>query len=73
MTNCQPKSVHIPTQELLHRKKCLLPDGAQEAGKLCETYILKTFDFKLLPVNDYGAPADDPLPTYSATPQPNYG
>ena len=24
--NCQPKSVHIPTQEYLHRKKCLLPD-----------------------------------------------
>ena len=26
MTNCVPKKVHVPTQELLHRKKCLLPD-----------------------------------------------
>jgi len=27
VTDCQPKTVHIPTQELLHRKKCLLPDA----------------------------------------------
>jgi len=26
VTNCNPKKVHVPTQELLHRKKCLLPD-----------------------------------------------
>eukprot|EP00090_Calanus_glacialis_P018919 TRINITY_DN2922_c0_g1_i1.p1 TRINITY_DN2922_c0_g1~~TRINITY_DN2922_c0_g1_i1.p1 ORF type:complete len:340 (-),score=58.63 TRINITY_DN2922_c0_g1_i1:150-1142(-) len=26
VTNCNPKSVHKPTQEKLHRKKCLLPD-----------------------------------------------
>ena len=26
VTNCKPKSVHFPTQERLHRKKCLLPD-----------------------------------------------
>jgi hypothetical protein len=26
VSNCQPKKVHVPTQELLHRKKCLLPD-----------------------------------------------
>ena len=26
VTNCKPKSVHVPTQERLHRKKCLLPD-----------------------------------------------
>ena len=24
--NCKAKKVHVPTQELLHRKKCLLPD-----------------------------------------------
>merc|ERR1719500_1342332 len=46
--NCNPKSVHIPTQELLHRKKCLLPDTE--------------------PDNGYGAPADDPLPSYGAAP-----
>ena len=23
---CKPKKIHVPTQELLHRKKCLLPD-----------------------------------------------
>merc|ERR1719228_1186244 len=26
VTNCNNKNVHKPTQELLHRKKCLLPD-----------------------------------------------
>merc|ERR1719309_1271919 len=26
VTNCNPKTVHKPTQERLHRKKCLLPD-----------------------------------------------
>merc|ERR1712083_607491 len=41
VTKCEPKSVHIPTQERLHRKKCLLPD-------------------------------EEPLPTYSEAPQPNY-
>ena len=25
--NCKPAHVHKPTQELLHRKKCLLPDS----------------------------------------------
>ena len=24
--NCKPAHVHLPTQEKLHRKKCLLPD-----------------------------------------------
>ena len=26
VTECKTKKVHVPTQELLHRKKCLLPD-----------------------------------------------
>ena len=26
VTMCQPKLVHVPTQEKVHRKKCLLPD-----------------------------------------------
>ncbi len=26
VTNCHKKSIHVPTQERLHRKKCLLPD-----------------------------------------------
>jgi len=30
VTNCVPKKVHVPTQELLHRKKCLLPDQEPE-------------------------------------------
>ena len=31
---CKPKKVHVPTQELLHRKKCLLPDDiALPAGE----------------------------------------
>ena len=34
VTKCNPKSVHIPTQERLHRKKCLLADDVQEAGKI---------------------------------------
>ena len=25
--SCKPAHVHKPTQELLHRKKCLLPDS----------------------------------------------
>ena len=25
--SCKPTHVHAPTQELLHRKKCLLPDS----------------------------------------------
>merc|ERR1712025_247071 len=31
VTNCSPKKVHVPTQELLHRKKCLLADEASAA------------------------------------------
>ena len=41
MTKCNPKSVHIPTQERLHRKKCLLPDDVQEAGNVA--IIFDTF------------------------------
>ena len=26
VTSCSPKLVHVPTQEKVHRKKCLLPD-----------------------------------------------
>ena len=32
VTNCLPKEVHLPTQELLHRKKCLLPDSGKSAS-----------------------------------------
>merc|ERR1711892_1451387 len=30
--SCSYKKVHVPTQELLHRKKCLLPDTGQPAN-----------------------------------------
>ena len=26
VTNCEPKLVHVPEQEKVHRKKCLLPN-----------------------------------------------
>ena len=29
---CTYKKVHVPTQELLHRKKCLLPDTKPESA-----------------------------------------
>ena len=33
---CNYKKVHLPTQELLHRKKCLLPDSKPESvGMKC--------------------------------------
>jgi len=32
VTNCAPKKVHVPTQELLHRKKCLLADQSEPAA-----------------------------------------
>jgi len=32
VTSCSTKKVYVPTQELLHRKKCLLPDAGKEAG-----------------------------------------
>jgi len=49
VTNCNPKSVHVPTQELLHRKKCLLPDEAPGPS----------YGAPPLPV------AEAPVPTYS--------
>ena len=30
MTNCEPKLVHVPEQEKIHRKKCLLPDKEEQ-------------------------------------------
>ena len=36
METCNYKKVHLPTQELLHRKKCLLPDSKPESvGMKC--------------------------------------
>jgi len=58
VTNCNPKSVHKPTQEKLHRKKCLLPD--EEPAPAAES----------APAG-YGQPQADPLSTYDA-PQATY-
>ena len=30
VTNCQSKLVHVPEQEKIHRKKCLLPDREEQ-------------------------------------------
>ena len=49
VTNCEPKTVHKPTQELLHRKKCLLPDE-KEAESASDSY---------------GQPQAAPLPSYT--------
>ena len=51
VTNCVPKPVHVPTQERLHRKKCLLPDEAPAAAAA--------------PAN-YGSPRAAPVATYSS-------
>merc|ERR1712106_849769 len=32
VSSCSTKTVHLPTQELLHRKKCLLPDSGTAAS-----------------------------------------
>jgi hypothetical protein len=64
VTNCQAKSVHVPMQEKLHRKKCLLPDeGKDEAPP--------SYGAPPAPPA-YGAPSQDsysspvpPPPTYS--------
>ena len=48
MTECKAKKVHVPTQELLHRKKCLLPDD----GTIAATR------------SGYGTPQGEPLATY---------
>ena len=47
--NCKPKSVHVPTQERLHRKKCLLPDEEKVTPAQ----------------EDYGIPAAEPVSSYS--------
>jgi len=49
VTNCDPKTVHKPTQEKLHRKKCLLPDEKDAEA----------------PADSYGQPQSPPLGTYS--------
>merc|ERR550532_3286637 len=49
VTNCEPKTVHKPTQEKLHRKKCLLPDEKEAEA----------------PSDSYGQPQSPPLGTYS--------
>ena len=49
--NCEPKTVHKPTQELLHRKKCLLPD--EKPAESAQ--------------DGYGQPLADPLPSYSGS------
>merc|ERR1712025_195409 len=57
--SCNYKKVHVPTQELLHRKKCLLPDEEptkQEAESAPD---------------GYGQPQADPLSSYDA-PQASY-
>ena len=59
--NCSPKSVHVPTQELLHRKKCLLPDDEPKGG-----YGAPKDD----PLPSYGAPPSAPV--YTPAPQPTY-
>jgi len=49
VTNCTPKLVHKPAQELLHRKKCLLPDSQEETAAP--------------PPEDYGIPLAEPVRT----------
>lgn len=60
VTNCKPKKVHVPTQEKLHRKKCLLPDEQQPAPA-ADNYGVPRGE----PVSQYNSPAADPVPTYS--------
>ena len=49
VSKCKTKKFHVPTQELLHRKKCLLPDDIKlHAGADSE----------------YGSPGSDPLASY---------
>ena len=60
VTNCKPKKVHVPTQEKLHRKKCLLPDEQQQSAPAADNYGVPRGE----PVSQY-SPAADPVPTYS--------
>jgi len=48
VTNCKSKQIHAPTQEKLHRKKCLLPDE-QEAAPAPDNYGIP----KAPPVSQY--------------------
>ena len=45
---CKPKKIHVPTQELLHRKKCLLPDdiALSSAAGWCQL-VLQRFHNRL--------------------------
>jgi hypothetical protein len=68
VSNCSPKSVHVPTQELLHRKKCLLPD---QSPSNVNTKTMKIFTKSFLGPS-YGAPpAEEAQPAYTA-PAPTY-
>ena len=64
---CSYKKVHLPTQELLHRKKCLLPDAKPEAP----SNNLHRFTFnRILNIfsgSGYGGPQAPVLNTYSPT------
>ena len=51
VSKCKTKKFHVPTQELLHRKKCLLPDDIKlHSGSGAE--------------DDYGSPLSNPLASY---------
>merc|ERR1712106_690359 len=61
VSSCSPKKVHVPTQETLHRKKCLLEDSQPAAAP---SYGSPTPG----PVDSYSAPAPavfQPQPSYS--------
>merc|ERR1719205_421938 len=57
---CEPKYVHKPTQELNHKKKCLLPDAppAPAYGAPAATAA---------PATSYGSPTAAPATSYSAS------
>ena len=50
VNNCKAKKVHVPTQELLHRKKCLLPDDVALSSAAGD---------------GYGQPQGQPLSSYN--------
>ena len=61
VTNCKPKKVHVPTQEKLHRKKCLLPG---EQPTVDDSYGAPvpsppTDSYGTAPLNTYNAPLDN--------------
>jgi hypothetical protein len=67
VTNCKSKKVHVPTQEKLHRKKCLLPDEASQSGPAPDNYGVPRAE----PVSQYSA-APAPAPQYAPQPAPQY-